>query len=560
LYRFVEIRGSFSLAYLIPQVRSFYSSAKHLGVGKVVVLGLIILGYLAILFHAFATYAKLSPTFWILASLSMIGSFTQVFLLTPQRRREACNFFILEEWKLLTSFKRKTKSPLCLDEEIMPKKEKFEPISSYYPLLKYTNGFFGEKNFDLNIRKDAKPHVIFICLESFRAKNVGFTHEDVGATPQFDQLCREGIYFQNFHSNAVLTDKALFPIYFGILPRDEKSVVAQNSEKGLICLSHHFHQNGYQSAFFQAGDLSFQNHGQFLRPHFNTIVGKEIITEKFPKSTSSSWGMHDEFLFEYGFDWLQEQTKPSFLTLFTITSHHPWLIPSTYHPPEFESARTTHEEQYLQAIHYTDFCLEKFVRRLKEKGLSKNCILFIFGDHGHPVGRETGVMQKTLYDENIKIPLLIWGDDLFSSPQVISETGSQVDLYPTVLDMMDWQGVNHSIGTSLMRKASRSAYFQIKDFSLLGCSEGEKKFIYNTSSKKVQLFDRSKDPKERIDLSEAYPTVVQGFKKRLDYVFHTFDELYSSHRLSPDPKKDKKLSFEAEKHLLYMNRGKMDVS
>src|SRR5205823_5720572 len=64
-----------------------------------------------------------------------------------------------------------------------------------YPLMKYTLAFTGEKQFDLRIDPNERPHIVFLQLESFRAANVGVLGGKLPASPNFDRLAHEGILF-----------------------------------------------------------------------------------------------------------------------------------------------------------------------------------------------------------------------------------------------------------------------------------------------------------------------------------------------------------------------------
>ena len=83
-----------------------------------------------------------------------------------------------------------------------------------YPLLRHTDRFQGKKRFEL-IRGE-KPHVLFIFLESFRAKNVGCLGGSPAVSPHFDRLAEKGILFTQFYANGLQTYRAMISSFFGI--------------------------------------------------------------------------------------------------------------------------------------------------------------------------------------------------------------------------------------------------------------------------------------------------------------------------------------------------------
>src|SRR5688500_9386438 len=72
-----------------------------------------------------------------------------------------------------------------------PRGERFTRLSSRFPLLKRTEGFAGEKIFDVRIEPADRPHVLMLFMESFRAADVGVLggkHNEIGRAS-----CRERV-------------------------------------------------------------------------------------------------------------------------------------------------------------------------------------------------------------------------------------------------------------------------------------------------------------------------------------------------------------------------------
>ena len=65
--------------------------------------------------------------------------------------------------------------------------------------------------------------------------------------------------------------------------------------------------------------------------------------------------------------------------------------------------------QYLNALHFGDAALGKFLDGLRARGLDTNTLFVIYGDHGEAFGQHEGNYGHTLflYEENIRVPLLI---------------------------------------------------------------------------------------------------------------------------------------------------------
>lgn len=165
----------------------------------------------------------------------------------------------------------------------------------------------------------------------------------------------------------------------------------------------------------------------------------------------------------------------------------------------------------------------------------------IYGDHGEAFRQHEGNYGHTffLYEENVHVPFLIAvpgglrdvSRDVMIKQERVRQVVSLVDTAPTILDLMGIAPPRNYQGRSMLDgglggghdgapdPAPRMALF-FTDYSLglLGLRDGRWKFIYETGSGRVRLFDLERDPRETSDLStrEAarvawYSRVVRGW-------------------------------------------------
>ncbi len=420
--------------------------------------------------------------------------------------------------------------------------------SEKYPLLKMTSGFTGDKQFEVEALD--KPNIIFLFLESFRAANIGALGAKKGVTPHFDNLAKEGILFDQFYANGTITMDALWTSFTGVLPifgRPFQNQLFNGVQKRslsdipLIAISDILRKAGYYNLFIEGGDLGPENHGIFLKNNgFDEVVGRESILEFQQKQYNTSWGIHDEHVFAWSAEKLeQKKGKPFFATIFTLSNHHPWKAPLNYNLGNFSEVDNQMYRNFLQTMRYTDNCLHQFILDLEKRGILKNSILFILGDHGMGMGEHqyeaTG--SWSLHEEGIRIPLLIYAKDRIKAPKIISDIGSQVDLFPTVMDLLNLKGLNHSVGRTLMRKSlNRFVFFQEPSYmgSSFGLRDGSFKYLANSLfDSHARLFDLANDPDEKKCLSDE--------KKLKEYgeiskdIIESISSLCVEKRLAPNP-------------------------
>ncbi len=466
-----------------------------------------------------ASFALLSLSLTILVLMPRETFLPGAALLCFGWMRTPKDHFLLLTMKDLFFHPRKR----ALDK--LPKfQEKALYLSKEYPLLRSTREFLGEKQFDLQLDPKERPHVIFCFLESFRAKSLHLA-------PNFQALCKKGIHFTEFYANSNSTSWATISSLFGVPSSMQRSYLHAYTDLPMIGLPQIFKEGaGYKSAVIQGSHLMLQGTAAFYQAHgFDTILGKKEILETEPDAATLSWGVHDEAMFSYSVDWLAKQKESVFLNLFTITNHHPWVTPDGWEPPEAVKGNP-----YLETYAYTDYALGKWMKRLEETGLAERSIIFFLGDHGQGLGEHDAhyAVRRTLYEEDIQIPLLIYAPGRIEQPKTISAPCSQIDLLPTVLDLFQLKTPHHSLGSSLLRKKKHFVFSSYPfDGGTIACRLGRWKAMIREN--KMRLFDLREDPAESQDVSAAYPRRASRLKKIVEEYSATLQELYRRRAFTP---------------------------
>lgn len=90
---------------------------------------------------------------------------------------------------------------------------------------------------------------------------------------------------------------------------------------------------------------------------------------------------------------------------------------------------------YDAGIAYTDAALGRLLQRLEELGLDRRTVVVITADHGEMFGEHDLFNHVCLYDENLKVPLVIYDPSRRRAGQRISEQVRSIDILPTLLDL-----------------------------------------------------------------------------------------------------------------------------
>ena len=403
-------------------------------------------------------------------------------------------------------------------------RKKRPPHQNGFPLLREIS-FAGEKQFEVDA--SGSPHVLFVFLESFRAKNVGALGAETAASPCFDQLAKEGVLFTQFHASGPQTFYAALSSLFGIQPALNTFHLRSYFDIPLIGLPQKVKEKGYRTAWLDGSFVSFNDIRPFFSQHgFDLISGAEDMKIDAPRM---SWGIYDEALYERAVEWLKSDPRPAFGAIFTAANHHPWESPPGQTRAEDPYSR------YLSTFRYTDQALGQFIENLQKEGLLEKTILFILGDHGQQMG-ERGANFATrvdLYQPNIHVPLLLYAKGR-ALPQTIGAPCGMADLFSTVCDLLALKGLHHSQGRSLLRKADSPVFFSLPSAEpRRGCRLGSYKWIGLESGGEEELYDLSQDPEERTNLSGTYPEIARQLKELASETFSLSEALFHQKKWAP---------------------------
>lgn len=153
--------------------------------------------------------------------------------------------------------------------------------------------------------------------------------------------------------------------------------------------------------------------------------------------------------------------------------------------------------------------------------------------------------QMNLYNEQIHVPFLIYAPGRIEAPQVITTPSSQLDLLPTFMDLFQIEGLNHSIGSSLVRKRENPTVYFHNPYmhNYLGARKGRYKCIYLKNIQEVLLFDLETDPEERKNIADDHPYIVAELLRDLIDYEKGMQRCYDRRCVAPHPYEIDDLSF-----------------
>jgi arylsulfatase A-like enzyme len=382
------------------------------------------------------------------------------------------------------------------------------------------------------------PNVILISLDTLRADHLGSYGYERPTSPFLDSLAQESALFENTYAQSPWTLPSHMSMLFSLNSASHQ--VYFNDQKidgSLPSLATYLRNRGYVTFAFTGGG--------YVSSIYGFAKGFDWYDEPVGGRKAPLGKDEAERLFEFTSDWLaKNQNKPFFLFLHTFQIHGPYACPEPWNSMFLEEGAAwdqlalrrfldqngndyafSPEEQaniiglYDGEIRYTDDKLLKpLVERLKELGIYDDTLIIVTSDHGEEFNDHGGWLHgRTVYDELIRVPLLIkFPQSAFRGQRITAKTRI-IDILPTVLDSLQIPYDRDSVeGRSLIEfltdRETEDRVF-ISDLAhknvpepcpaLIATNKNGLKFIIEKSTqgiKAIQTFDLSRDPTEKNDI------------------------------------------------------------
>lgn len=301
---------------------------------------------------------------------------------------------------------------------------------------------------------ETQPNIVLVICESFSMYKSSMSGNVLNSTPYFNEMCKQGIFFNRCFSPTFGTARGVFATVTGVpdvlLSKFATRDTATVKQRTII---NNFED--YEKFYFIGGRSQFNNFTGLI----NNINNVNIYEEgKYNSAKMNVWGISDKNLFLEADKVLSKQQKPFFAIVQTADNHRPFNIPDE--DKDFVQKNISEEDlkkngfeslKEYNAFAYSDYCFKKFIEAAKKNAYFNNTIFVFVGDHGVE-GNATAVYpnawtEQRLADEHV--PLLFYSPNLLT-PQQRTETVSQIDILPTIAGMIQQPYLNTTLGRDLL--------------------------------------------------------------------------------------------------------------
>jgi arylsulfatase A-like enzyme/Tfp pilus assembly protein PilF len=367
----------------------------------------------------------------------------------------------------------------------------------------------------------AKPalNVVLITIDTLRADHLGCYGYKQIKTPNIDGLAAEGARFERAFAVVPVTLPSHSSMLTGTYPMLSGMHDFSGNKLSPLqpTMASVLKQAGYQTGAVIAAAVLDSRFGlnqgfDFYYDHFEFSRLDEANLDEMERPGNA--------VADVALDWLGKNSqKKFFLWMHLYDPHFP------YHPPEPYS----HEyaaQPYDGEIAFADEQIGRLLRFLKEKGIYKNTLIVLCGDHGESLG-EHG--EKThgffIYNATMHVPLIIRLPEQ-AAGRTVADPVSLVDLMPTILGAVGLEVPSQVQGRSLLAEVrggptdrDRVLYGETYlprihfNWSELRGSENTK--YHFIDAPKPELYDLAKDPGEVHNLFSEKKAVAEEMRAKL---------------------------------------------
>lgn len=307
-----------------------------------------------------------------------------------------------------------------------------------------------------------KKNVVVIIVESFGREYWGFYNHDLdhgtykGYTPYMDQIAKKSVTYRWSFANGHKSIDAMPSVLASIPMFVEPFVLTPASMNSYTGLAGILSKEGYHTAFFHGANRGSMGFEAFAnKTGFQQYFGRQDYDEdpRFGKGSDDDfdghWGIWDEPFLQYFCTKMTDMKQPFMTALFTVSSHHPFVVPK-----EYEGKFPKGKQPIHQCIGYTDMALGKFFAEASKQPWFKNTIFVLTSDHTNQASYpefESGI-------GTFSVPLLFYDPSGELQAGMRNMIGQQIDILPTVLSYLGYRKPYFAFGCDLLTTPAEKTF------------------------------------------------------------------------------------------------------
>jgi hypothetical protein len=314
---------------------------------------------------------------------------------------------------------------------------------------------------ELGLPSDGPVHVIVLLLETTRSFEI--EHPDLGPQvfPRLRRLLADhAINFTQGYSSSLgggPTVRAQFSVSCSLLPNVLGAAphLAHPTVR-VTCLQELLRAHGYNTVWMNSHKADHHGLRQFEMLHGNrTFFDEAHFLARGVTQRIGAWGLADKPFLHEALGTVEEiaaRGAPVYAQILTLNTHGPHTVIPEGPVSDALLAATVGKESYrayLSRLRYSDDAVSSFLEDLFKGQLGGNTVVILLGDHSTPIWSTVPVDPVQRLDQLFRIPIAIVTRDM-PSPRRVDHPVHQIDVAPTVADILGFGGKVTWVGRSLL--------------------------------------------------------------------------------------------------------------
>ncbi len=411
---------------------------------------------------------------------------------------------------------------------------------------------------DFTAKGLSAPNIILIAVDTLRADFLqAYKQDALPKTPRVSEFAADSVVFQNAFAQSSWTKASFGSIFSGMYPEAHKATSKVSAlHPDAVTMAEVLRDGGYYTRGYSNNPniTSIFNYNQGfvdytdLKPNLyfgakgscEKLIGYDILRKVVQvfnakvlrgRLVISDFYQTAEQLTDVGLEWVDSSARPKdapfFLFLHYMDPHDP--NPDPDRPgkgfarvqmpnPDPEKWLQPMIKAYAADIEYMDGHLGRLIDGLKQRGLYDNTLIVFTADHGEEFQEHHGWWHGlSLYDEQIKIPLMMKLPGNQAKGTYISELARHVDIAPTVAKFAGlapsekWQGqalLKDDLASNSAEVGFVHSHLDFEGIKLKSLRSRDIKYITANEGNKrnfplQELYDLRSDPGEQQNLADS---------------------------------------------------------
>ena len=360
-----------------------------------------------------------------------------------------------------------------------------------------------------------KKNVVILILESFGREYIE------GYAPFVDSLTQRSVTFDYTYGNGRKSVDGM-PSILSSIPRFiEPFFLTPASLNRVSGIAGELGKNGYYSAFFHGaenGSMGFEAfaHATGYNDYFGRTEYNEDKRFGGDKDFDGMWAIWDEEFLQFYALKMSEMKEPFVTTVFTASSHHPYVVPERYRDVYVDEPGD--DNIMHKCIRYTDHALELFFETASQQPWYENTLFVLTADH-------TNLSSCPEYQTElgvVSVPILFFDPSSELQPGLRPGIAQQIDIMPTILNYLGYDRPYVAFGIDLFNTPADQTWLVGHNNGLYFYSQGDYVIFFTENGTLKAIYNYKEDWFMHHNLLGTTGTIEQQMERQLKAIIQSY--------------------------------------